>query len=152
MRTSEQNDRGRTPICELCIFSIANFAYALSSPAPRIPKSGLKSLSIRTLPILGGRGLKPKTDSCKLTAHESKPFAASHPVQTGLLPIPYSLSSPRSGPKSSRSRTLHTFAGEGSARTFPLPRLSQIQACCDSPQPLYTSRERHRIYCQNAGV
>ena len=54
MRMSAQDDHSRTPTRELRIVSFANFAHALSFPAPAIPKSGLKSLSIRTLHTLGG--------------------------------------------------------------------------------------------------
>jgi len=56
MRSSRKHNDSPTPTRELCILYLPNFAYARSCPSPQIPKSGLKSLSIRTLPILGGGG------------------------------------------------------------------------------------------------
>ena len=122
MKMSEQNDRGRTPTRELCIFSFANFAYAVSFSAP-LQSGGpnLTPLDHVLCTPLGGGGLKLKAHSCKLTAHESKPLprGAISPVPTYTLhPIPYTLPLPRSEPNSFRPRTLHTFGGRGCTVTI----------------------------------
>jgi len=116
VRMSKQTDRRRTPTRELRIVSFANFAYALSSSAPGIPKSGLKSLSIRTLPISGGGGLKLSTQNSKLKTDRSKPLpgCATAPARVyTLYPAPDTRRLPKSGLKSLSIRTLRTFSGEG---------------------------------------
>jgi len=112
-----EHDRSRTPTRELCIFSFANFAYALSLAAP--PQSGgpdLTPLDHVLCTPLGGGGLKLKADSRKLTAHESKSlphFTISSTRTYTIHPGPYPVPFPRSKPNSFRSRTLHTFWGRG---------------------------------------
>jgi len=127
---SVQHDRSRTETRELCILSFANFAYALPLPAPAIPKSGPKSLSIRTLHTLGGGGLKLKAHCCKLSADRSRPMVLFRTfTEPGLVPSPQALvpALPRSGLNSFRSRTLPTLGGSGGSLQIRSASLRQQQ-------------------------